>query len=108
MEWLILLIKYFLHQFFHVEFSGIPIDKATATPNYISKNHEYIEQLHSLLSNTLGDYVLKYLVMKQQLNILISTSIPLTSTPSTSIQDILKLPEPIKHKINRQYKKINY
>ena len=64
--------------------------------------------MHNLLSYTPGDYVLNSLIMKQQLNILSSPFHIETSTPSTSIQDVLKLPEPIKRKTKRQYKKISY
>ena len=68
----------------------------------------------NLLSYTPSDCVLNSFVMKQQLNTILSafhietevpgssTFIPSTSTRSTSIQDVLKPPEPSKRKTTRQ------
>ena len=57
-------IKYFLSKFFHVEYSWVPIDKATPILNYVSKIQEYIEPLYNLFSYTSSDYVLNSFVVK--------------------------------------------
>jgi len=90
----------------------VPIEKAEAICNYISKLQEVVTPLHELLLDTPGDYILNSLVIKQQLNILssafhIENGFSETTT-SSSIKDILKPPEPIKRKTKRRYKILNY
>lgn len=90
----------------------MPIEKAEAIYNYILKLQEAVIPLHELLLDTPGDYILNSLVIKQQLNIL-SSAFHIENgysetTASSSIQDILKPPEPIKRKTKRRYKILNY
>lgn len=130
------LIHYYLFiaHLAHVDSPVVSIEKEEAISKYINKIHEAVIPLHELLIDTPGDYILNSLVIKQQINILCSafhnnketssSDQPMngpsssdqhmnetssSDQPSTSlIQNILKLPEPLKRKTKRKYKIINY